>query len=434
MPYASRNSHVLGLRESSVSALKSRLVKAGVSALLMVVLLPASGSARSPSGTRGLNPGPHSASTPYMGWNSYYGLGLEYDEESIVGVVDAIVQRGLDRAGYRYVWLDAGWWSGPRDANGAIRVDPKQWPHGMKWLADYIHSRGLRAGIYTDAGPDGCGRAGIKQGGSFGHYGRDAEQFAAWGYDAVKVDYCGGHKLGVDPARPYKAFAVALRHNSSHRHILFNVCNSKHNRLGYRHSHVFAPPIATSWRTGADLGIPHSIGFAAVLRNLDDTASHPEAAGPGHWNDPDYLGPELGMSEVQAQAQFTMWAIVAAPLVLGNDIRTMSPRAQRMVINPQAIAIDQDRAGVQGSRVARHGVAEVWSRPLANGDRAVALLNRGRVAMPITTRTRAISLNGSRHYRIREVWTRELSRTRGRIRAMVPAHGAVFFRVSRLAR
>ncbi len=214
----------------------------------MVALVPGSVGARAASGKGKPNPSPRLAPTPYMGWNTYYGLGLKYDEASIVGVVDAIVRRGLNRAGYRYVWLDAGWWSGPRDSQGAIMVDPRQWPHGMKWLADYIHARGLRAGIYTDAGPDGCGRGGASQGGSFGHYGKDAEQFAAWGYDAVKVDYCGGQKLGVDPARPYRAFARALSRNSSHRQLLLNVCNSRHDRFGYRYSYVFAPRIATSWR------------------------------------------------------------------------------------------------------------------------------------------------------------------------------------------
>lgn len=425
---------MLGLNQSSASGLTSAWVKVGVSAVLMVALLPASAGARTRWVKAKPDPSARLAPIPYMGWNSYYGLGLEYDEASIVGVVNAIVRRGFDRAGYRYVWLDAGWWSGPRDSRGSITVDPRQWPHGMKWLADYIHAKGLRAGIYTDAGPDGCGRGGVSQGGSFGHYGKDAEQFAAWGYDAVKVDYCGGHKLGVDPARPYRAFRQALRHNSSHRQVLLNVCNSKHNRFGYRYSYAFAPRIAESWRTGADLGVPHSIGFAAVLRNLDDTAAHPEAAGPGHWNDPDYLGPELGMSEVQARAQFTMWAMVAAPLMLGNDIRTMSPRVQRIVTNPGTIAIDQDRAGVQGRRVAKHGAAEVWAKPLANGDRAVALLNRGGIATAITTRTRAISLNGSRRYRIRDVWTRKVARTRGAIRATVRPNGAVLLRVSRLAR
>ncbi len=376
-----------------------------------------------------------------MGWNSYYGLGAGLDEATIVSVVDAIVARGFKRAGYRYVWLDSGWWSGTRDSKGSIIEDRRKWPHGMRWLAGYIHARGLLAGIYTDAGAGGCHSG---QGGSFGHYHRDADQFAAWGYDAVKVDYCGGHDLGVDSARPYRAFAHALTHNASRRRMLLNVCNwitpgffgpgnPPYNRSAY-YSHVFAPRIASSWRTGTDIGFPHAIGFAAVLRNLDDDAAHPEAAGPGHWNDPDYLGPELGMSDVEARTQFTMWVMLAAPLVLGNDIRTMSVAAERMVINPRAIAIDQDRAGVQGTRVARHGPAEVWARPLANGDRAVALLNRGSVSTPITTRTGALSLTGSRRYRLRDVWTRRSSTTRGPIVARVPAHGAVLLRVSRLSR
>ncbi len=265
---------------------------------------------------------------------------------------------------------------------------------------------------------------------------------------AERLGACGGSDEGgrelLEEFCPNRRSSSSQRPNtaaSCSRNNAFSALNSPiSSRPATLHNFAPYPPTpcdplnAYSWRTGADLGVPHNIGFAAVLRNLDDTAAHPEAAGPGHWNDPDYLGPELGMSDVEAQAQFTMWAMVAAPLVLGNDIRTMSPRAQRIVINPRAIAIDQDTAGVQGRRIARHGAAEVWAKPLANGDRAVALLNRGDVAMPITTRTWAINLTGSRRYRIRDVWTRKVSRTPGPIRATVAPHGAVLLRVSRLAR
>jgi alpha-galactosidase len=400
---------------------------------LGVGLLPATAGARTSAGaSRIATTG--EARKPYMGWNSYYGLGLRYDEGTIVSVTDAIVARGLPAVGYRYVWLDAGWWSGPRDATGAIVVDARQWPHGMKWLADYIHAKGLLAGIYTDAGPDGCGRAGNLQGGSFGHYHQDANQFAAWGYDAVKVDYCGARTLGVDPARPYRAFAHALRYNASHRAILLNVCNSRHNRFGYRYSHRFAPTIAASWRTGADLGVPQAVPFSGVLRNLDDNAAHPEAAGPGHWNDPDYLVPELGLSDVEAQTQFTMWVMMAAPLVLGTDVRTMSESAQRVVTNPRAIAIDRDRAGVQGTRIARHGAREVWAKPLANGDRAVALLNRGYGLRRISTSAKALGLAPARRYRVLDIWTGHRAVTSGRIVGTVFTHGAVLLRVSRRRR
>ena len=162
------------------------------------------------------------AQTPYQGWNTFYGLGESFDQATIQSVADAIVSRGIRAAGYRYIWIDGGWWKGTRDAAGNITVDAGRWPGGMKAVADYIHAKGLLAGIYTDAGSDGCGGAGQ---GSYGHYQQDADQFAAWGYDALKVDFCGGTKQQLNPADAYAKFRDALLANASHRPILFNICN-----------------------------------------------------------------------------------------------------------------------------------------------------------------------------------------------------------------
>src|SRR3569833_1565435 len=153
------------------------------------------------------------ARMPYLGWNTYYGRGSTYDFAAIKSVTDSLVSRGLKAAGYRYVWLDGGWWSGTRNAQGDITVDAKQWPSGMKAVADYIHSRGLKDGIYTDAGKDGCG--GASQG-SYGHYQQDVAQFASWGYDAVKVDFCGGTSMHLVPADAYGRFRDALLANGRH--------------------------------------------------------------------------------------------------------------------------------------------------------------------------------------------------------------------------
>ncbi|MGH3493277.1 MAG: glycoside hydrolase family 27 protein [Sciscionella sp.] len=198
------------------------------------------------------------ARTPYMGWNTYYGLGSSFDEATIKSVADAMVSRGFTAAGYRFVWIDGGWWSGARDAGGNITVDPKQWPDGMQAVADYIHSKGLKAGIYTDAGSNGCG--GANQG-SYGHYQQDVNQFASWGFDAVKVDFCGGTQLKLDPATAYGKFRDALLANSSHRPMLFNICNPFYtDELGpndppYERSvyvsHTFGPTTGNSWRTEA---------------------------------------------------------------------------------------------------------------------------------------------------------------------------------------
>jgi alpha-galactosidase len=272
------------------------------------------------------------------------------------------------RAGYRIVWLDYGWASGQRNRSGELIVNPSQWPNGLSWLTGWLHAHGLLAGIYTDAGASGCDHQGV---GSLGHYQRDADAFAAWGFDAVKLDFCGAGQEGFAPEPLYDQFAQALRNNSSHRSMLLNVCNFwvPGQINGQRPSFVnssytnarWAPRVAQSWRTDTDIGATGNIEFQNVLRNLDHDAAHPKAAGPGHWNDPDYLGPQLGMTGAEAQAQMTMWAILAAPLILGSDPRKLSPAVIMMLKNPQVIAIDQDPLGVQGTFVLP--VKTLWAGP-----------------------------------------------------------------------
>ncbi|MGH3379291.1 MAG: NPCBM/NEW2 domain-containing protein [Actinoallomurus sp.] len=381
------------------------------------------------------------ARTPYLGWNTYYGLGSAYDQDTIKSVTDSLVSRGLKAAGYRYVWLDGGWWSGTRDAQGGITVDPKQWPAGMKAVADYIHSRGFQAGIYTDAGKDGCGGAAQ---GSYGHYQQDVDQFASWGFDAVKVDFCGGTNMHLVPATAYGEFRDALLANGSHRPMLFNICNPftpgaagpgdpPPERSVYN-SWSFGPKTGNSWRTDTDVGFAHSVQWADVLRNMDHDAAHPEAAGPGHWNDPDYLGPELGMTADQARAQFTMWSVLAAPLIIGSDVRALSQDTIAMLSNRDVLAVDQDRLGAQGTRIATQGLGDVWVRRLANGDRAVALLNRGSTPLSIATTATAAGLGHAPGYTLHDLWSGALSESAGTIRATVPPGGAVLYRVSPGAR
>ena len=190
----------------------------------------------------------------------------------------------------------------------------------------WLHQRGLLAGIYTDAGSSGCDQRGV---GSRGHYRQDADRFAAWGFNAVKVDFCGAGQEGLAPTPAYRRFAKALADNASNRQMMLNVCNFwvpgqiNGKRPSFANSayanYRWASKIAQSWRTDTDIGFTRNILFKNVLRNLDRDAAHPRAASPGHWNDPDYLGPGLGMTASQARAQFSMWAMVAAPLILGSD-------------------------------------------------------------------------------------------------------------------
>jgi alpha-galactosidase len=427
---------------------------ATVAGLLLAMALPASSEAQLAT-----------TPTPYMGWNTYYGVGGYFDESTIKAVASSLISTGLRDAGYRIVWLDFGWATGARDAHGNLIVSATQWPDGMAGLTSWLHANGFQAGIYTDAGKSGCSGQGV---GSYGHYQRDANQFAKWGFDAVKMDFCGAGQEWLDqpphdPRTLYGQFSSALAKNSSRRPMILNVCNFwtpgqiNGTAPSFADSswdtYSWAPADAQSWRTDTDIGGTGSIQFVNVLRNLrHDTgtasnASQPGiqgAAGPpgstptglspvawGHWNDPDYLGPGLGMTDAQAQSQFSMWAMVAAPLILGSDPRSLSSTSVTMLENQQVIAIDQDSLGAQGYLVSGQGTtAQVWVKPLANGDRAVALLNTSSSSQQITTSAGAIGMPLANQYTLLDVWANQSSTTSGTITATVPADTVVLYRVS----
>jgi alpha-galactosidase len=330
-----------------------------------------------------------------------------------------------------------GWWHGTRDASGQITVSRSQWPHGLAWLTHTLHAVGLRVGIYTDAGRDGCGGAGQ---GSLGHYQQDADTFAAWGFDAVKVDFCGGSEDRLNPASAYAAFHTALANNASHRPMLLSICDFlQPGQYSQGHptieesafaSYTFGPGVGNSWRTDTDVGTPGHVSFANVLRNMDADAAAPQAAGPGHWNDPDYLGPDQGLSATQFRTQMSMWAILAAPLMISDDLTRMSAASRAAVRNGDVIAVDQDPGGVQGTLVSSSGSAQVWVKPLLDGSRAVALLNRGSSSRSIHTSAAAIGMETSGGgYLLRNLWTHGSTSTRGSIGARVPAYGTVLLRV-----
>jgi len=374
------------------------------------------------------------AATPYMGWDTYFAFGPRYSESTVLEQASDLISLGLARRGYRFVWLDVGWWQGQRALNGQIAIDREQWPHGMAWLARVLHRAGLLLGLYTDGGSDGCG--GVGQG-SYGHYQQDAGTFAGWGIDAVKVDFCGGSSLGLDPAQAYRAFRAAL--DSTGRPMLLSICDflqpgeRGEGQPGLAQSafasYIFGPDVGNSWRTDGDVGVPGRVPFGNVLRNLDADAAHPEAAGPGHWNDPDYLGPDQGMGVQQFRTQASMWAMLAAPLMVSRDLGRLSRASLAVVSNPEAIAIDQDPLGAQATLVASQGAAQVWVKPLADGSRAVALLNRGPVALRIETSATAIGLSGARRYAVRDLWRHRTSATRGLLGAEVGRDSTVLLRI-----
>jgi alpha-galactosidase len=376
------------------------------------------------------------AATPYMGWDTYFALRGGFTEATILQEANLLKTTGLEADGYRLVWLDATWWQGKRDAAGNMVVSPTQWPHGIAWLASTLHANGFKLGVYTDAGSTGCG----VNGGAFGHYQQDINTFAKWGVDAVKVDWCGGATQDLDPATQYAQIHAAILANSSHRPMMLNICNFlQPGQKGLNlpvfqqsafFSYSFGPTSATSWRTNTDVGSPGNVPFSSVLRNIDSDGTEPQAAGPGHWNDPDYLGPDQGMSAAQFRTQFSMWAILAAPLMFSDDLRTMSKQSLAALSNKQVIAIDQDPAGQQGVERSFAGNGEVWAKLLLNNNVAIALLNRGSSAVSLSTTAAAVGLPAASSYKVTNVWSGQHSTSTGSFAATVPAYSTVLLRVA----
>jgi alpha-galactosidase len=386
------------------------------------------------------------APTPYMGWQTYLGFGGKFNEATILEQASNLVTSGLEHDGYRVIWLDSGWWLGTRNAHGQITVSSTQWPHGLAWLTKTLHAWGFKVGIYTDAGPVGC--SGTNRG-SYGHYQQDVNTFAAWGFDAVKVDFCGGEDIHLNPQTAYTQFEDAILHNSSHRPMMLNICvyaQPGQVSSGYPSfaasafaSYSWGYSVATSWRTDTDIGSPSTgVTFADVLRNLDADATEPLAAGPGHWNDPNYLGPDLGMTAAQFQTQFSMWAMLAAPLMISDNLSTLSPASLATVSNAQMIAIDQDPLGRQGTQVPPADVSvspatgdgQVWLKPLEHGRYAVAVLNIGSKPLTISTTTQALRIPPAASYTLANVWAGGSTTTSGPIAATVGADSTVVFVVS----
>ncbi|MCW3846335.1 glycoside hydrolase family 27 protein [Sphingomonas sp. LB-2] len=309
------------------------------------------------------------ASTPQMGWNSWNKFACDIDERLIRETADAMVKTGMKDAGYQYVNID-DCWQGERDADGNIQPDPKRFPSGMKALADYVHGKGLKLGIYSDGGATTCGG----RPGSRGHEYQDARTYARWGIDYLKYDWCNTQGLNAEGAYTTMRDAIA----KAGRPMLFSACE-----WGISKPWEWAGQVAHSWRTTPDIyncfdcefspGLSTGLG---VLRILDRQAGLRKFAGPGHWNDMDMLEVGNGMSEDEDRAHLSIWAMMASPLILGNDLRTMSESTRRILTNPGVIAVNQDRLGVQALRVMADGPLEIYAKPLDGGQWALMFLNR----------------------------------------------------------
>ena len=378
------------------------------------------------------------AATPPMGVNTWYAFGSAINEQVVVDLANEMVSRGLEKVGYRYLWIDGGWWRGTRDANGNISVDPTQWPHGMAWIAAYIHSLGLLAGIYTDAGTRGCGAEPLA--GSYNHYQQDVDTFAAWGFDALKVDFCGGHDMRLNPSSAYRQFAGAIKADQPRRPMLLAISNGavpneyaagdpSYADSAYG-SYRYGPSSGNSWRTGPDLGNPGFVPFSSAERNFELDAQHPGVAGPGHWNDPDYLVPSSGMSEAQDESQFSLWAIAAAPLIASIDVHLMSLQTQLILENRQAIAIDQDPLGVQARLADTQGQTQIWVKPLADKSSAAALLNLAQQPATVRLTPALLGLRTAPAYTTLDVWARQSVVGDGTLLVSVPGQSAVLLRMT----
>ena len=382
------------------------------------------------------------AATPYMGWDSSYAFGRQYDEGTILEQASNLKASGLEAEGYRLIWLDAGWWQGHRNQRtGAIEVSHKQWPHGMAWLAATLHREGFEAGLYTDAGINGC--AGGNEG-MYHHYQQDIDTFARWGFDAVKVDWCGGNELHLKPSSAYGKIHEAILHNSSHRPMLLEICDFPEpgqlagGTPSFSDSSfanwVFGPSDGTSWRTDTDIGsFFNGVQWPSVVRNMLADATEPQAARPGHWNDPGYLGPGLGMTDTQFQTQFGMWAMLAAPLMISANLSTLDPASDETLTDRAVIAIDQDRLGRQAVQVPPDLVAsatpggEAWLRTLSRGRFALALLNLDGEPQTISVELPAIGVTEAPGYALSDAWTGAASETSGTVSAThAPDASALF--------
>ena len=336
------------------------------------------------------------AATPPMGWNSWNKFGCDVSEKLIKQTADIIVSSGMKDAGYEYIIID-DCWQVSRDSAGNIIADPKRFPSGIKALADYVHSKGLKFGLYSDAGTGTC----QNRPGSYNHEVQDAKQYAAWDVDYLKYDWC--NSTGLDAKVQYTKMSNALK--NSGRDIVFGMCE-----WGTSHPWYWAKNVGNLWRTTGDIincyDCKENWGGAGWLLILDQEEGLEKYAGPGHWNDPDML--EVGNGKLtfeESKAHFSFWCLLAAPLLAGNDITNMSDTTKGILTNRDAIAVDQDALGIQGSKKIDEGHFEVWTKPLKGGDIAVIYFNRGETPVDVNVSLKSLGITGS--FKAKDVWLKK---------------------------
>jgi len=374
------------------------------------------------------------ALTPPMGWNSWNRFGCDVNEQLIRETADAMVSSGMKAAGYQYVVID-DCWQGERDALGFIQPDPGRFPSGMKALADYIHSKGLKFGIYSDAGWKTCGG----HPGSRGYEYQDALTYAKWGVDYLKYDWCNTEGLNAEGA--YLTMRDALF--AAGRPIVFSICE-----WGDNQPWEWGKDIGHLWRTTGDItaifdgqeghGTWNSWGVSQILDMRENIRQY---AGPDHWNDPDMLEVGNGMTIAEDRAHFSLWCIQAAPLIAGNDLRDMSPEMIDILTNKELIAIDQDPLGIQGFKYLVKDNWEVWAKPLDKGDLALCFLNRTLEPVKVDLDWKKYPVKddefhyyylfNENEYKIRDLWLKkEIGTTAKPFSTQIGAHDVIVLRLS----
>ena len=377
------------------------------------------------------------AMTPPMGWNSWNTFQANINEALVMQMADAMISSGMKDAGYTYLVLDDAWMAKERDPKtGDLVPDPVKFPHGMKAVADYVHSKGLKFGLYNCAGTLTC--AGYP--GARGYEYQDARFYASVGTDYLKFDWCSSN--GINAREAYATMSKALK--KAGRPILFSLCEWGQNRPW-----TWAEPVGQMWRTTGDItaqfeGVKTMGTWSAssIMKILDMQDSLRSYAGPGHWNDPDMLEVGNGLTENENRAHFTMWSMIAAPLIAGNDIRKMTAGTSAILTNKDVIAINQDTLGIQAMKWASVDSLETWVKPLSNGEWAVCFLNRKRTPKQLTfdwshqvieDKLSGRTLDAKAvTYQLRDIWQQhESGNTRKALQVTVPPRDVVLLRLTR---
>ncbi len=360
---------------------------------------------------------------PIMGWSSWNHYHINIDENIIKGQADAMVSSGMVEAGYQFINIDDGFFGGRDSITGKLYCHPVKFPSGMRFLSDYIRSKGLIPGIYSDAGANTCGSKYDKDPhglgvGMYGHVEKDANTFFAdWNFDFIKIDWCGGKWLALNEETEYTKIIKEIHKVKPDARI--NVCR-------WEYPGKWVETIADSWRISGDI----RSNFASILKIIDINADHYKYASPGHYNDMDMLQVGRGMSYDEDKTHFTMWSIMNSPLLAGNDLRSMSKETIEILTNKEIIALNQDSGFYQARKIYTEGKIEVWVKLLGkdgkNG-KAIAIMNRDGKNASFNFKSDLVNLEKSTE--IRDLWLhQDLGKIGKTKKVELPKHGIVVFK------